>query len=134
MRISPATVGCIFSVHNDKIRRNFAAATALLTACTVVLTARSAVADDRFGESLEHDRAYNAHNRGDVASLDKILVAARLKGKVLDVQLKGVKYIIKLLDDNGRIKIVEIDASMVSGNGGGTSRGGGDGGGDGGRR
>lgn len=119
----------------------------LVTGAAALLPVQRAAAfDDRFGESLEHDRAFNARNRGDVATLDKVIAAAHVKGKVLDVRLQGKKYLIKYLDENGRVKTIEIDAtsagrggdvsasinhgsgSSSSGPGGGVGSGGGGGG------
>jgi hypothetical protein len=93
--------------------------------------------DDRFGESPDQDRAFNARSRGAVATLDKVIAAAHVHGKVLDARLQGNKYLIKLLDDSGRVRTVEIDASSVGGDvnasinrgsGGGSSGSGGGGG------
>ena len=107
----------------------------LIAGVAVALPAQRAAAfDDRFGESLDQDRAFNAHSRGAVATLDKVIAAAHLHGKVLDARLQGSKYLIKLLDDGGRVRTVEIDASSVGGDittsrgsGGGSSSSGGGG-------
>jgi hypothetical protein len=106
----------------------------LITGAAALLPAQRAAAfDDRFGESPDQDRAFNARNRGAVATLDKVIAAAHLHGKVLDARLQGNKYLIKLLDDSGRVRTVEIDGSSVSGDvsasvsrgsGGGSSGGG----------
>ncbi len=114
----------------------------LITGAAALLPVQRAAAfDDRFGESLEHDRAFDAHNRGDIPGLDKIIAAAHVKGKILDVRLQGKKYLIKYLDENGRVKVTEVDASLAvsasnnrgsgsstSGSGGGLSGPGGGGG------
>ncbi len=107
----------------------------LITGAAALLPAQRAAAfDDRFGESPDQDRAFNARSRGAVATLDKVIAAAHLHGKVLDARLQGNKYLIKLLDDSGRVRTVEIDGSSVSGDisasisrgsGGGSSGGGG---------
>jgi hypothetical protein len=110
----------------------------LITCMAALLPAqRVAAFDDRFGESLDQDRALNARSRGAVATLDKVIAAAHVHGKVLDARLQGSKYLIKLLDDSGRVRTVEIDASSVGGDvsaaisrgsGGGSSGSGGGGG------
>ena len=102
---------------------------ALLTAGAALLPPQSAAAfDDRFGESPDQDRAFNARRSGNVATLDSVISRARLKGKLLDAQLKGGRYVIKLLGENGRITTVELDASVSSGGrvGAADSRSGGD--------
>jgi hypothetical protein len=112
---------------------------ALLIACAAALLPAQRVMafDDRFGESPDQDRAFNARSRGAVATLDKVIAAAHVHGKVLDARLQGNKYLIKLLDDSGRVRTVEIDASSVGGDvsasinrgsGGGSSGSGGGGG------
>jgi hypothetical protein len=122
---------------------------ALLAAGALFLPARSAVAEDRFGDSPDQDRAFNARRSGAVVALDKVIAGARLKGKVIDAQLRGGRYVIKLLDDSGRVRSVELDAASAggigadigtlsrsggggAGGGGGGGAGGGGGGGDGG--
>jgi hypothetical protein len=110
-------------------------AIALLAAGAFLLPARPAVAEDRFGDSPDQDRAFNARRSGAVAALDKVIAGARLKGKVIDAQLKGGRYVIKLLDDSGRVRSVELDAGSAAGLGGDIStisRSGGGGGGGGG--
>ena len=47
-------------------------------------------------------------SRGNCESLDKTV-----RGKVLDARLRGNRYRIKFLDENGRVKVMEIDASAV---------------------
>ena len=105
-----------------RARRGIRSAALLITGAAALLPVQRAGAfDDRFGESLEHDRAFDARNRGDVATLDKIIAAAHVKGKVLDVRLQGKKYLIKYLDENGRVKVIEIDASSAGRVGGDVS-------------
>ncbi len=88
-------------------------AIALLVACVAaLLPPQRAVAEDRFGDSPDQDRA---RSRGTVATLDKVIAAAHLHGKVLDARIQGNKYLIKLLDDSGRVRTVEVDASLVGG-------------------
>src|SRR5215475_12331322 len=83
----------------------------LLVIGAALLPLKAAVAEDRFGDSLDQDRAFNARRRGDVAPLDTVIAVAHLRGKVLNAQLRGSKYIIKV-DDNGHIKTVELDATL----------------------
>jgi hypothetical protein len=45
---------------------------------------------------------------GNCKSLDKTV-----RGKVLDARLRGNRYRIKILDENGRVKIIEIDVTAV---------------------
>jgi hypothetical protein len=95
-------------------RRGARSAALLITGATMLLPVqRGAAFDDRFGESPEHDRAFNARSRGDVATLDKVIAAAHVKGKVLDVRLQGKKYLIKFLDESGRVTVVEISAAIA---------------------
>jgi hypothetical protein len=85
-----------------------------VTAWVLFLSAQSAVAfERRFGESLDQDYAYHALRRGEVVSLDRVVKG--LKGRFLDAQVEDSgKYIIKLLDEHGRIKTVEVDGSVSS--------------------
>src|SRR5258705_5151872 len=69
----------------------------------VALGSQCALADDRLGDSLDQDRAYSARRGGQVPPLDTIMRKARSKGKVLDVQLKDGRYVLKILDADGRI-------------------------------
>ena len=93
----------------------------LLTACAVFLSIQPAAAvDNVFGEKLDQDRAYNARSRGDVAALDKVIAAAHFNGRILDVRLRLGKYVFKLLDDNGRITTVDVDAFVSPGGWNGT--------------
>src|SRR5262249_58666299 len=96
------------------------------TTGTALLPSQSAVAEDRFGDSPV------APLKGDVAPLDKLLRGQ--KGKVLAAQVKGRKYVIKILDENGHIRFIEAPggAGGASGIGGGGLGGGGGPGGRGG--
>lgn len=96
--------------------------------------ASSGIADDadRFGESLDHDKAFRARSKGVVRSLDSVISGMRQRGKVLDVELKGSKYKLKILDRNGRVVTTVVDASTggdMSGSGKGESGSGSSGGG-----
>jgi hypothetical protein len=84
----------------------------LITGVAALLPLQRAAAEDRFGDSPDQDRA---RSRGTAATLDKLLEAAHVHGKVLAAQLQGKKYLVKLLDDNGRVKTVEFDPSSVGG-------------------
>jgi len=48
-------------------------------------------------------------SRGNCESFDKTVA----RGKVLDARLRGNRYLIKYLDENGWVKVMEIDASAV---------------------
>ncbi len=61
---------------------------------------------------LEWDRL---EERKDRDRLNKIIDAAHMKGKVLDVRLQGKKLVIKYLDENGQVKVIEVDASRGGG-------------------
>ena len=50
---------------------------------------------------------------GNCEPLDKTVAAAQLRGKILDAHLRGNRYLIKILDENGRVKIIEIDVTAV---------------------
>ena len=96
-----------------RCRRWVRYAWALVTAGVALLLTQSAVAfEDRFGDSPA------APLKGNVPPLPHV------KGKVLDAQLKGRKYVIKLLDDSGRIRTIEVDSGAPGGGGGGTGGGG----------
>ena len=55
---------------------------------------------------------------GNCEPLDKTVAAAQLRGKILDAHLRGNRYLIKILDENGRVKVIELDASAVGAVGG----------------
>src|SRR5262249_61028459 len=74
---------------------------------------------DGFGDGIDEDPEYTPHRRGDVATLGRVGAAAHLRGKILDALLQGRKYRIKLLDENGRVKIIELDAGLGGCGGGG---------------
>src|SRR5215472_11619904 len=40
--------------------------------------------------------------------LDKAVAAAHLRGKILDARLQGNRYRIIILDENGRVKVIEL--------------------------
>lgn len=84
----------------------------LVTGVAALLPPQRAAAEDRFGDSPDQDRA---RSRGTATTLDKLIEAAHLHGKVLAAQLQGRKYLIKLLDDSGRVRTVELDPSSVGG-------------------
>jgi hypothetical protein len=105
--------------------------------CLAVLlgywASKPAFAEDRFGDSPDQDRAYSARRQGVTVPLGSMMGAARAKGKVLDVQLKGGKYRFKILDENGRVRYVDGDALLGTRTpDGGSSGRGGDGRGSGG--
>ena len=86
----------------------------LYSATILAVGSQATSAGDRFGDSLDQDRAYSARRQGDVVPLNSMMSAARAQGKVLDVQLKGGKYRFKSLDENGRIRYVDGDALSAS--------------------
>jgi hypothetical protein len=49
----------------------------------------------------------------EVSTLDKIIAAAHVRGKILDVRLRGKRYLVKYLDENGQVKVIEIDATSA---------------------
>jgi hypothetical protein len=83
----------------------------ILSSTTILAAGSQAISTgDRFGYSLDQDRAYSARRQGDIVPLDLMMSAARAQGKVLDVQLKGGKYRFKILDEKGRVRYVDDDA------------------------
>lgn len=72
--------------------------------------------DDRLGDSLDQDRALKARRNGEIIPLGSVMKAARSRGKVLDVQIRGGRYVLKILDKNGRIRY--IDGDSLDGSGG----------------
>ena len=52
-------------------------------------------------------------SRGKCESLDKTVAAAQLRGKVLDARLQGNRYRIKILDEYGRVKVIELHVRAV---------------------
>jgi len=54
-------------------------------------------------------------SRGNCATLDKAVAAAHLRGKILDAHLQGNRYRIRILDENGRVKVMEIHVCAVGG-------------------
>ena len=83
----------------------------LLASGLVVLGSQEAYADDRLGETGNQAQALRERSQGSVKSLDSVIDSARSKGKVLDVELKGAKYRVKVLDAEGRVRNVDVDAS-----------------------
>jgi uncharacterized membrane protein YgcG len=88
-------------------------------------------AGDRLGEGGDQDRALKARSRGDAPALDSVIGQARTKGRVLDVELSGGKYKAKVLDDEGRVRNVDVDShggsgSALHGSGSSGGRGSGD--------
>jgi hypothetical protein len=73
-----------------------------------------AMADDRLGDTRDQNAAYRARSQGAVKSLDSVIGAARAKGKVIDAQLRGSSYKLKVLDGDGRVRSVDVDASTAS--------------------
>lgn len=95
---------------------------------TLVYAGTGNADEDRFGESLDHDNALRARNKGVVRSLDSVISGIRQRGKVLDVELKGSKYKLKILERDGRVVTMIVDASTsgeMANSGKGDSRGGG---------
>lgn len=90
----------------------------------LVLSAGAARADDRLGESRDQDRALRARSHGDVQPLESVIGSARSKGKVLDVQISGGKYKMKVLDPDGHVRSVDVDGSGSRGSGSSGSSGG----------
>lgn len=73
--------------------------------------AGSAAAEDRLGSSRDQDAAYNARSQGRVRALDSVIGTGRSTGKVLDAELDGSRYRVKVLDNDGRVRRVDVDAS-----------------------
>jgi len=51
---------------------------------------------------------------GNCATLDKAVAAAHLRGKILVARLQGNRYRIIILDEYGRVKVMEIHASACN--------------------
>jgi uncharacterized membrane protein YkoI len=84
---------------------------ALLAGGIAIIAAPDAYAEDRLGEFGNQAQALRGRSQGSVKSLDSVIDSARSKGKVLDVELKGAKYRMKVLDTDGRVRNVDVDAS-----------------------
>lgn len=85
------------------------AAQAFVLTALLTLAEPASANDDRLGDSLDQDRALKARRNGEIVPLGSVMKAARSKGKVLDVQIKGRRYVLKILDENGRIKYIDGD-------------------------
>ena len=94
---------------------------ALVTAMAAGLLAAASPghAEDRLGTSRDQDAAYKARSQGNVRSLDSVIGSSRSNGKVLDAELNGSHYRVKVIDNDGRVRRVDVDASS----GGSGSRG-----------
>jgi len=65
--------------------------------------------------SKNHLHVVMASNEDWVVPVDKTVAAAQLRGKILDAHFHGNRYLIKYLDENGRVKVIEIHTSAVGG-------------------
>jgi hypothetical protein len=93
----------------------------LFLACLVPFAAS---AEDRFGESRDQDQAYRARTKGEAPALNSVIGSGRRKGRVLDAQLQDGKYKLKILDEQGRVRSIEVEPSGGSeGHGGGDNSG-----------
>jgi len=91
----------------------------LFLACLVPF---AAFAEDRFGESRDQDQAYRARAKGEAPALNSVIGSGRRKGRVLDAQLNDGKYKLKILDEQGRVRSIEVEPSGgYEGHGGGNS-------------
>jgi hypothetical protein len=81
----------------------------------------AALADDRFGESRDQDQAYRARTTGEAPALNSVIGSGRRKGRVLDAQLQDGKYKLKILDEQGRVRSIEVEPGGSEGHGGGNS-------------
>jgi hypothetical protein len=91
----------------------------LFLACLIPF---AALADDRFGESRDQDQAYRARTKGEAPALNSVIGSGRRKGRVLDAQLQDGKYKLKILDEQGRVRSIEVEPSGgYEGHGGGNS-------------
>lgn len=90
--------------------RCFAARASVFSALLILAGEPASGNDDRLGDSLDQDRALKARRNGEIVPLGPVMKAARTRGKVLDVQIKGGRYVLKILDENGRIKYIDGDA------------------------
>lgn len=97
-------------------RRGRCAPAAALVALLLVPSAPGH-AEDRLGTSRDQDAAYKARSQGNVRSLDSVVGGGRSGGKVLDAELNGSHYRVKVLDNDGRVRRVDVDASSGSGRG-----------------
>ena len=92
----------------------------LFLACLVPF---AAFAEDRFGESRDQDQAYRARTKGEAPALNSVIGSGRRKGRVLDAQLQDGKYKLKILDEQGRVRSIEVEPSEGHGDGGNSGRG-----------
>ena len=90
----------------------------LFLACLIPF---AAFADDRFGESRDQDQAYRARTKGEAPALNSVIGSGRRKGRVLDAQLNDGKYKLKILDEQGRVRSIEVEPGGSEGHGGGNS-------------
>jgi hypothetical protein len=96
----------------------------LFLACLVPF---AALAEDRFGESRDQDQAYRARTKGEAPALNSVIGSGRRKGRVLDAQLNDGKYKLKILDEQGRVRSIEMEPSGgYEGHGGGSGNSGSD--------
>lgn len=96
----------------------------LFLACLIPF---AALADDRFGESRDQDQAYRARAKGEAPALNSVIGSGRRKGRVLDAQLNDGKYKLKILDEQGRVRSIEVEPGGSEGHGGGDNSGSGSG-------
>jgi|SRR5215471_10840954 len=52
-------------------------------------------------------------SRGNCATLSKAVAAMQLRGKILDARFQGNRYVIEYLDENGRVRVMEIQVRAV---------------------
>ena len=52
---------------------------------------------------------------GNCEPLDKTVAAAQPGGKIVDAHLQGNRYRIRILDENGQVKVMEIHVCAVGG-------------------
>lgn len=62
------------------------------------------------GDSRDQDGAIKARERGDVRPLETVIGEGRSAGTVLDATIQGKKYKLKVLDSEGRVRNVEVEA------------------------
>ena len=96
----------------------------LFLACLIPF---AALADDRFGESRDQDQAYRARAKGEAPALNSVIGSGRRKGRVLDAQLNDGKYKLKILDEQGRVRSIEVEPGGSEGHGSGDNSGSGSG-------